>query len=164
VIGLDFSDVAVEHATRRAAELGLAERASFRVADVADPAYLLDAVADLRAQVGDAPIVFYLRFFLHAVRAEVQEALLSTIDTVARSGDVIAAEFRTTADRKIAKTHRTHYRRFQDGPPFGARLRDEFGFTVLDEQEGQGLSPYLDEDPFLYRVIARRDRDPATAT
>jgi hypothetical protein len=34
-------------------------------------------------------------------------------------------------------------------------LRAEYGFEVLHEEEGTGLSPYGTEDPVLYRVIAR---------
>ncbi len=34
-------------------------------------------------------------------------------------------------------------------------LRQEYGFEVLHEEEGTGLSPDGTEDPVLYRVIAR---------
>ena len=33
-------------------------------------------------------------------------------------------------------------------------MTDDFGFTMLHEEEGTGLSPYKDEDPVLYRVVA----------
>jgi acetylornithine/succinyldiaminopimelate/putrescine aminotransferase len=99
--------------------------------------------------------LFYLRFFLHAVPEDVQETLLSVITECARPGDMFAAEFRSEADQERAKTHTKHYRRFQNGPAFGVALHDRYGFAVLDEVEGTGLAVYGDEDPVIYRVIAR---------
>ena len=100
--------------------------------------------------------MFYLRFFLHSIPEEVQETLMGVIRDQARSGDVFAAEFRTDEDEKRSKVHGQHYRRFQNGPAFGARLEGDYGFTVLHDEVGTGLSPYKGEDPVLYRVIARR--------
>lgn len=102
------------------------------------------------------PALFYLRFFLHSVPEPVQSIVRETIARHARTGDYFAAEFRTDKDAENNKVHGRHYRRFQNGPDFGLTLR-EYGFTVLDEQEGAGLSLYQGEDPELYRVIACKD-------
>ena len=75
------------------------------------------------------PTLFYLRFFLHAIHEDVQEALLNAIDTHARPDDLFAAEFRTDKDEHTSKVHTKHYRRFQQAAtfhlrPVGARLGD----------------------------------------
>ena len=155
VVGLDRSAIGVQHARDKALELGLADRVRFEVCDVA-------VADDVRAVLASAmadpavPVVFYLRFFLHSVPEDVQETLMQTIADVARPGDMLAAEFRTDKDEARSKTFGGHYRRFQSGPGFGRGLREKYRFEVLDEQEGTGLSVYKNEDPELYRVIARR--------
>jgi hypothetical protein len=156
VVGLDQSPVGVQHATERAATLGLADRVRFQVCDVAEIDGLTEVLEGAVAQAGDEPVLFYLRFFLHSIPEEVQAGLIDVIGATARAGDMIAAEFRTTEDRSEAKVHGQHYRRFQDGRAFGRDLVDRHSFAVLHEEEGTGLSPYQGEDPVLYRVIARR--------
>ena len=101
-------------------------------------------------------MLFYLRFFLHSIPEEVQEVVMSTIADHARDGDSLAAEFRTEKDEEQTKVHGNHFRRFQNGPAFGQRLQGEMGFEVAHDEEGTGLSPYGEEDPVLYRVVARR--------
>jgi hypothetical protein len=160
VLGLDQSAVGIEHAQGHASQLGL-EDVSFRVCDVADEKDLgraLDHVVD----TSPGPTLFYLRFFLHAIHEEVQEALLDAIDTHARPGDMFAAEFRTDKDEHNAKVHTKHYRRFQDAELFVTDLANR-GWEILHQEEGSGLSPYKGEDPVLARVVARRP-DPGDVT
>ncbi|GAA4722332.1 hypothetical protein GCM10023350_00500 [Nocardioides endophyticus] len=153
VLGLDQSPVGIEHARRRAADLGL-DRVEFRTCDVSrveDLGAALDAVRDSAG----APTLFYLRFFLHAIRERVQVALLDAIDAHARPGDQLAAEFRTDRDADTSKVHPKHYRRFQNGPELVADLQRR-GWTIEHQEERSGLSPYGEEDPVLMRVVARR--------
>jgi len=56
----------------------------------------------------------------------------------------------------MPKVHGNHFRRFQNAAEFGRRLSSEYGFSILHEEEGTGLSPYRGEDPVLYRVVAAR--------
>jgi hypothetical protein len=156
VVGIDQSKVGIDHATGHAAARGLGERVEFLACDVSDAAGLGTILDEVRLKAGDEPVLFYLRFFLHSITAAVQASLLDTLSARARSGDVFAAEFRTDKDEEQTKVHGKHYRRFQNGPVFGATLAGEHGFEILHEEENTGLSPYQDEDPVLYRVVARR--------
>jgi SAM-dependent methyltransferase len=157
VIGVDRSAVACVRARARVAADGAT--AEFRVADIADAGAIGAAIDDLRAAADGGAVLFYLRFLLHSVVANAQTALLETLAAKSRPGDVLAAEFRTDADKSAKKVHGNHYRRFQSGPKFGATLADRFGFEVLEQREATGLSPYKDEDPQLYWVFARRRAD-----
>ena len=157
VTGLDRSHVGIAHAAKKSARLGLGARVDFAVCDVAHSDDTRSVVT--RAiESADGPVLIYLRFFLHSIPEDVQQTLLQVLGDCVRPGDMLAAEFRTTEDEQEHKVHTRHYRRFQDGPAFGARLRDEFGYALIEEQHGRGLSVYGDEDPTLYRVLARRDR------
>lgn len=157
VIGLDRSHIGVRHATQKAHDLGHGATVSFSACDVGDAAHLQAILTDAIAKADGGPVVFYARFFLHSIPEDVQATMMRTIRDVARPGDYFAAEFRTDKDEKNAKVHTKHYRRFQNGPAFGLALAREYGFAVVEEQEGTGLSPYKGEDPELYRVIARRE-------
>jgi SAM-dependent methyltransferase len=155
VLGVDQSHVGVEHARQQAMRAGLAGKVAFEVCDVSDAERFRSLLAERRTAVG-GPVLFYLRFFLHSIPEEVQETLLGVLAEQAQDGDVLAAEFRTDKDAERTKVHGKHYRRFQSGDEFGKRLYERYGFVVEHEEEGTGLSPYQDEDPVLYRVIARR--------
>jgi SAM-dependent methyltransferase len=152
VLGIDRSAVAVTHAMEHAT----AHRVStvrFATCDVGDVSALEPLLAwALRGE----PALFYARFFLHSIPEQVQRTLLTTISRLARDGDQLAAEFRTLQDESRPKIYGNHYRRYQDGPAFGRRLAEDYGFAVVDEHESAGLAPYRDEDPVVYRVIARR--------
>ena len=153
VLGLDQSPVGIEHAQSRAVTQGLAN-VSFRVCDVAE----VDGLGQALQEVVDhssGPTLFYLRFFLHAIHEDVQEALLTAIDTHARPDDLFAAEFRTDKDEHTSKVHTKHYRRFQQAATFVSDL-SERGWEIVHEEESSGLSPYQGEDPVLCRVVARR--------
>jgi len=155
VLGLDQAPVGVQHARAHADSLGLGDRVRFTVCDVAETEALTAILQETVAAAADEPVLFYLRFFLHSIPEDVQEGLMQVIGSCARPGDVLAAEFRTEKDEAAAKVHGQHYRRYQNGPAFGAQLTDR-GFDLLHEEEGTGLSPYKGEDPVLYRVVARR--------
>jgi hypothetical protein len=155
VTGLDRSHVAVAYAERHAEELGMGERVRFRGVDVADTETLTATLRDVLDSSPQAPVLFYLRFFLHSIPEDVQDGLLGVIDSLARPGDMFAAEFRTDQDQARLHVHRKHYRRYQNGAAFGTALQERYGFDVLHAEERTGLSPYREEDPMLYRVIAR---------
>jgi hypothetical protein len=154
VLGVDQSPVGIENASQQAEKRGLAERVSFRTCDVADVADLGRAMDEI-TQRTEGPVAFYMRFFLHAIPEGVQRGLMHAIDTHARPGDYLVAEFRTDKDAENTKVHTKHYRRFQNAEAFRASL-GEHGFEVLHFEENSGLSPYKGEDPVLCRAVARR--------
>ncbi|MGH3263927.1 MAG: class I SAM-dependent methyltransferase, partial [Trebonia sp.] len=149
VTGLDRSHIGVRHAAGKAADMGM-DKVDFVACDVADASALREVLRGAADRAGDSPLMFYARFFLHSIPVEVQNTLMAQICDAARPGDILAAEFRTTADMGLRKVHEKHYRRFQDGSAFGIALSQEYGFDVVHELEAAGLSPYRDEDPVLY--------------
>lgn len=155
VIGLDRSEIAVAHATRRVQDLEIPGSAEFVVVDVADAEAVHATIAPGLDRTPDGPVLFYLRFVLHALEPAVQRGLLDVLASLARPGDLFAAEFRTEADRHRPKVYSGHYRRYQNGLEFGVSLRERYGLELLDETEGTGLAPLRHEDPALYRVVGR---------
>jgi hypothetical protein len=153
VLGLDQSPVGIDHATARAVDAGMDDTVRFRECDVADTAALGAALEDALS-LAEGPVLYYLRFFLHAIDEDTQRCLLDAIGAHARPGDSIAAEFRTDRDEGRSKVHSRHYRRYQNADALLDDLRSR-GWEVIHHQEDTGLSPYGEEDPVLCRVIAR---------
>jgi SAM-dependent methyltransferase len=157
VLGLDRCEVGIRHAEAKAPGLVRTGALEFVTCDAGDADAFRSVLSEAITKARDEPIMFYLRFFLHAVPADVQDVAMAVLSECARDGDYFAAEFRTDKDELKPKAHGKHYRRFQNGPAFGARLQDEYRFKILVEREGIGMSPYSSEDPELYRVVARRE-------
>ena len=155
VLGIDQSQVGIEQATTHAANLAVSDLVSFEIAHVEDEQRLKDVITAFLG-ASPEPVMFYMRFFLHAITETAQASLLRTIEAVARPGDYFAAEFRTDKDEKNRKVHQKHYRRFQSAESFRQSLVKQHDFEIMHEEEGTGLSPYQGEDPVLYRVVARR--------
>jgi SAM-dependent methyltransferase len=156
VLGFDRSHIAIRRATERAQGTEHGSRLAFIMGDVADAEAIGEAVSRLRKQVDGGAVLFYLRFLLHSISEEVQEALLQAIAAAAVTGDMLAAEFRTDRDAELEKVYGGHYRRFQNAAAFSRNLPDRYGFKILEEQEGTGLSQFGPEDPVLYRVLAKK--------
>lgn len=155
VLGVDQSRTAVEHARAHAKRVGLTGRVGFEVCDIGDETAFANVLGE-RIAAADGAVLFYLRFLLHAIPQETQEQVMAILAKMARPGDMFAAEFRTDKDQEMPKVHGNHFRRFQNAAEFGRRLSSEYGFSILHEEEGTGLSPYRGEDPVLYRVVAAR--------
>jgi SAM-dependent methyltransferase len=153
VLGLDRSKVGIEKAQEQASERRVGP-VEFRRCDFADADALRELLRAETSTSGDAPVLFYARFLLHAIEEDTQQSLLSALRDCARPGDLLAVEARIAEDEKLPKAHGKHYRRFQPAGELAGEL-ERAGFTVVEQQEGTGLSAYADEDPVLYRATAR---------
>ncbi len=154
VLGVDRSSFGIAAAEAGARRAGLGDEVSFKLADVLVPGALQEITEEARALELGSPVLFYCRFFLHGLTEEVQSEFLTALSLCSRDGDFFAFEFRTKRDAKKYKVHKIPFRRFQAAEDFEETLQAAFGVTILARDEGQGLSRYFKEDPFLYRVIA----------
>jgi hypothetical protein len=94
-----------------------------------------------------------MRFFLHAVTKAIQDVVLDSAQEVLPKGAMIAMEFRTEKDKTEKHIFGSHYRRFIPMSEVVAELGKR-NFSIEHAEEGRGLSPYKEEDPFLCRIIA----------
>jgi SAM-dependent methyltransferase/tetratricopeptide (TPR) repeat protein len=127
----------------------------FEVLDVAagdDLRSLLRGVASNAPASGNLAV--YLRFFLHSIDEDSEDALLDGL-TETLPAFRLFAEFRTRQDEALSKVHGDHYRRYIDEQRFASKLERRWGFKVEHLEAGHGFSPYQDEDPHLARIIAK---------
>jgi SAM-dependent methyltransferase len=160
VLGVDAAHAAVDAAARHARAAGL-EHAHFQVLDLRDAA-ALDALLAAEAQAaGDAELLVYCRFFLHAIPEGLQQRLLDALCRQLGRGFRFAAEFRTDRDQALKKSFgTTHYRRFIDADALVAALERGRGAQREHFETGFGLSVYAGEDPHLCRMLLRFPAQP----
>lgn len=158
VIGIDRSLQGVQSAHHKAISDHLEGKLQFHECDVTDHDKITGIFQEARNESATGNVLYYMRFFLHSIPGETQEALLLTISQDAQPGDMFAAEFRT--DKDEFSSHEfgdSHYRRYQNADLFSENLKEKYGWSnLILEVESTGLSPYKNEDPVLYRVVAIR--------
>ncbi len=156
VVGFDKSSEAIIKAGERARAAGVADKHSSVLCDLGDEAALKAALSQHVVRTGNEKVLFYARFFFHAVPSPTEQVVLKTIASFARPGDIFAAEFRTLEDEKCKKHFSgKHRRRFIKTSDFIAALTKQ-GFALEIEQSGNGLAPFRDEDPRVARIVAKK--------
>ncbi|SHG22755.1 hypothetical protein SAMN05443575_1738 [Jatrophihabitans endophyticus] len=142
----------------RGSAAGRAGRVDAVEVDLADAAALREAIAQAltRRPDGTGPVLYLLRFVLHAVDEETERTLLDVLAGVTVPGDLLAVEFRTRADEDLPKARTGPRRRFLDGDAFLAEVGARMATDVVERSEGTGLSPVPGEDPQLCRLVLRR--------
>ncbi len=152
VLGLDFADSAVEHATSQASADSLAAR--FDVLDLYDEAAVDRVASTLTAEPRDRAV--YARFLVHSLEEPGRANLLRL--GAAAVGDGVGElflEFRTGKD--LGQTHLfgdDHYRVFLD-PAIVELEIEALGGEITYREEGCGLAVYKSEDPHVARLVAR---------
>ncbi|WP_152362865.1 class I SAM-dependent methyltransferase [Microlunatus speluncae] len=148
VIGIDRIPAALTIARDRVTGV------DFREVDLADRGAVSAVLDQARGEAGE-PLLSYARFLVHTLPEPGWLALLDLLAEHGRAGDVLAAELRIDADQKRPKAHLRSFRRFPPPAEVIGQLGDR-GWTITDQQQGTGLSPYRSEDPALLRLLARR--------
>jgi len=98
----------------------------------------------------------YSRFTFHAIDDHAEELVLNQLPKVLTKNGLFFLEARSKKDEKLCKNYGfTHFRRFLDFDQTITKIEDA-GFRVLEKTESQGLSPYKTEDPYLIRIIAKK--------
>lgn len=97
-----------------------------------------------------SPNNVYARFFWHAIDRPLQLKILKW------TKKFIFIEARTTEDAKRLKMAKPHQRNYVNVAQLVSDLKAN-KFTIISMEEGTGLSPYKKEDPFLVRIIARKE-------
>lgn len=105
----------------------------------------------------------YSRFVLHAMPLNEEIETIGTAYKLLKYSGIICIECRSINDpmarigEVISPTERIngHYRRFIVFDDLISRL-EKVGFTIVSAIESNGLAKYINEDPVVIRVIARK--------
>lgn len=99
-------------------------------------------------------LVFYSRFFLHAINDNQQNILLNSLKKIKDNESLCFFEFRTNRDEFQEKTTSTHYRRYISPTKFTSDIM-KIGFDVLYFTEGFGYAKYKNDDAHVARFICK---------
>lgn len=99
-------------------------------------------------------VVFYSRFFLHAINEEQQNILLSNLKKIKPKNSICFFEFRTNRDEFQEKSTETHYRRYISPTKFTTDII-KIGFDILYFTEGFGYAKYKNDDAHVARFICK---------
>lgn len=150
----DFAESAVEAASERAEEFGLA--AEFSRLDLYDDEQVEQAVA--RETGADGVLSVYARFLLHSLEAQGRtNAVRLAAGVVSQSGRLFL-EFRTGKDQGTEHLFgEDHFRAYLD-PEDVLEEIESSGGTLTHMEQGHGLAVYKSEDPHVARIVARWER------
>jgi len=158
VIGIDGSEKAIQRNNDLTKEHFDTNNIYFTCVDLSD----VNAVQKLMAKFNDISIsqekeiLFYTRFFLHAITEETENLIFESILANIKFSCEIVAEFRTKEDEELDKVFDNHYRRYIDTDMLISKLIN-LGFSIEEFSKGRGFSIYKNEDPFLARIIIKKN-------
>lgn len=108
--------------------------------------------------------IIYARFFIHAIKANVENKFISEIRKNFKKETKIALEFRTTKDelikkgKKVGENERitSHYRRFINLEKFEEKVI-KCKFKIIYKKVGKNLSKTKTDNPYLCRLILSKN-------
>lgn len=101
------------------------------------------------------PSVVYARFFLHSITKEKEVELFEWLSTLPNS-TLLLIECRSEKDVEDRHHGSDHFRRLINYDNLLSDLASK-GYVIEYSIESKGLSPYHEEDPFLIRVVGRKN-------
>jgi uncharacterized SAM-dependent methyltransferase len=150
VVGIDESSVAVESCAQLAEmhEIGNAEFACMSITDSSFKGLLSGIVEKAEGKT----VLFYARFFLHAITKPEEDEFFSDLGKAMKSGDMLALEYRTTRDASGLKSTPDHFRRFVSPSDVQFELMKN-SFELTYSIEGFGMAKYKQDDAYVARSV-----------
>lgn len=156
-VAMDLSKQAIESCKQQATKRKF-KHTSFFQGDLTSISDVSHVVKNAReSKNGDGNVAFYSRFVMHSLDDEQESALLDILSELVLVDEKVYFEFRSQEDENLDKHFGNHYRRYVDTTKFKARL-NAAGFELEYEVIGQGMAKYKEEDPFVARFIARKNK------
>lgn len=99
-------------------------------------------------------VVFYSRFFLHAITEKEQEFLINNLKKIMPKDSLFYLEFRTNRDEFQEKTTLAHFRRYISPINFATQIT-KAGLDILYFVEGFGYAKYKQDDAHVARFVLK---------
>lgn len=115
-------------------------------------------LVELARELADGKeVVYYSRFVMHTLDDEQESQFLYGLSASVQAGELVYLEFRSKEDEALEKHYGNHYRRFINAEKFRDGLKADFDFDVQYFIVGRGMAKFREEDPYVCRVIARKE-------
>lgn len=158
VIGVDGSEEAIKiNKNKISNQNKINEKIEFICADLSKVHIVSELMKNFNtySKKMNKKILFYNRFFLHAVAEDTENIIFDSIISNIDVPVVFAAEFRTKEDEMLDKVFKDHFRRYVDTDKLLIKLIS-YGYSVQSFLKSRGLSKFKNEDPFLARLIVEK--------
>ncbi|MGE7914524.1 class I SAM-dependent methyltransferase [Lysinibacillus xylanilyticus] len=131
---------------------------SFKCVNLSEKEELARLLMDVndKLQKNNKKLLLYTRFFFHAITEQVESLIIESLLKVIKQDFDLISEFRTKEDYQLYKVHNNHYRRYIDTNIFIKNMLENH-FSIYRLVKGQGLSVYHGEDPYLCRIILKKE-------
>jgi tellurite methyltransferase len=151
---MDLSSEAIHHCKEEAKKRSV-EHVHFIQGDLSKESDVKAVIQEARNNSKGSEMVYYSRFVIHSLDDDQEDKMLSNLSTLADQNEKVYFEFRTKEDEKLDKHFGNHYRRYVDSDRFIQKLTD-LGFELEYQMKGQGMAKFLEEDPVVIRIIAKK--------
>ena len=155
-IAIDLSRQAIKNCNEEADAREL-NHSTFFQGDITDSEYVKTIVNYARDQANEKVLCFYSRFVMHSLDAEQEQKVLDNLSDCMKNGENVYFEFRSKEDSKLKKHYEGHFRRYIDTEKFCGHLTKR-GFSIDYVITGKGMAKFREEDPYVSRIIARKDK------
>lgn len=159
VLGIDGSiEVININKSRIESEFSGLSSIRFKCVDLSNENELNTVMSKINemARLNNKKVLFYTRFFLHAIPEEVESLILDSITRTIERPYVFVAEFRTKEDEALEKVYADHYRRYVDTDVLIGKMLN-YGYSLKAFTKGRGYSVYKNENPYLARLIMEKN-------
>lgn len=153
--GIDLSHQALKSCEDEA-KLRNIEHSSFYQSDLTNFDGVQNVIARARVKTQGAEIIFYSRFVMHSLDNEQEQKFLTILSECMQPGEIVYFEFRSKEDAVLKKHYGGHFRRFVDTENFIDALVKKHSYGIEYSITGKGMAKYLEEDPSVSRVFARK--------
>ena len=155
VIGVDGSEEVIKMNNSKINSLDIVEKnIDFYCVDLSESNKVSDLMSKFNtySKLKGKKILFYTRFFLHAIPEDVEDILLNNIISNVKVPFTFVSEFRTKEDELLDKIFQDHYRRYVDTDKLLKKLL-AYGFSIQTFIKGRGYSIYKNENPYVARFV-----------
>lgn len=147
-IGIDGSVEAINKCKENAKN----EQLDFLCFDIEDT-LLYSSIKDIITSQNKR-VIFYSRFFLHAINEKQQNILITNLKKIMSKDSLCFFEFRTNKDEFQEKVTSTHYRRYISPINFATEVT-KIGLDVSYFVEGFGYAKYKQDDAHVARFVLK---------
>jgi len=155
-IAMDLSYQAIKSCEDLAKSRNI-DHATFFQGDITNRESLQQVVEYAREKSGGKKLFIYSRFLMQSLDAEEELMFLNILTDCMQTNEIVYFEFRSKEDSELKKHYGGHFRRYIDTDNFKRILTDEFGFIIDYSITGRGMAKFKEEDPFVSRVIAKKE-------
>lgn len=153
---MDLSHEAIK-SCNQLAESRKISHSVFARGDITDKAEVEAHIQSARTLSGGREIAFYSRFVMHSLDDSQESRFLAILANSMARGEALYLEFRSREDEQLSKHFGKHYRRFIDAQEFRDSLVDKYDFEIDYFIVGRGMAKFKEEDPYVSRIIARKN-------